>query len=94
MKYPFSLGCGGLVVHVFVLLSTAISAPTRAEPPQVVELWPGKVPEELGNIGPERVIISPKLDHEQVEVTEPTRIEACANWMRHQGLLKQPTAPR
>lgn len=45
-----------------------------AEKPLVVELWPGKVPEEPGNIGPEKVVMSPKFDKTQVEVTEPTRM--------------------
>ena len=39
-----------------------------------VELWPGKVPEEAGNLGEERSLMSPKLDRKQVEVTEPTRM--------------------
>ncbi|MCI0534417.1 MAG: alpha/beta hydrolase [Verrucomicrobiales bacterium] len=40
----------------------------------VVEIWPGSVPEETGNIGPERVRMSPALERKQVEVTEPTRM--------------------
>jgi acetyl esterase/lipase len=40
----------------------------------VVELWPGKVPDESGNVGPEKVRLSPKLDRRQVEVTEPTQM--------------------
>lgn len=39
-----------------------------------VELWPGKVPEETGNLGEERSLMSPKLERKQVEVTEPTRL--------------------
>src|SRR3954447_11030826 len=42
--------------------------------PAVVELWPGKVPDEAGNIGAEYVRMSPKLDRKQVEVTESTRM--------------------
>src|SRR5205085_1658325 len=42
--------------------------------PVVVELWPGKPPEEPGTIGPEKVVMSPKLDHKQVEVTDSTRM--------------------
>ena len=42
--------------------------------PQVLELWPGKVPDEAGGIGAEKTLMSPKLDHKQVEVTEPTRL--------------------
>jgi acetyl esterase/lipase len=42
--------------------------------PVVVELWPGKVPDETGDAGAEKVLMSPKLDRKQVEVTEPTRM--------------------
>jgi acetyl esterase/lipase len=42
--------------------------------PLVVELWPGKVPDEDGDVGPEKVLLSPKLDRKQVEVTEPTNM--------------------
>jgi acetyl esterase/lipase len=45
-----------------------------ADKPMVVELWPGKVPDETGNIGPEKVHLSPKLTKKEVEVTEPTRL--------------------
>ena len=41
---------------------------------RTVELWPGSVPDETGNIGAEKVLMSPKLDRKQVEVTEPTRM--------------------
>ena len=39
-----------------------------------MEIWPGKVPDESGDIGPETVRMSPKLDHKQAEVTESTKI--------------------
>jgi len=39
-----------------------------------VEVWPGRAPEETGNIGEEIVRMSPKLDRKQVEVTEPTKL--------------------
>jgi acetyl esterase/lipase len=42
--------------------------------PVVVELWPDKVPDETGDIGAEKVRMSPKLDRKQVEVTEPTKM--------------------
>src|SRR3954451_3354689 len=45
-----------------------------ADPPTVVELWPGKAPDEAGAIGPETVRMSPKLTRREVEVTEPTRL--------------------
>jgi acetyl esterase/lipase len=52
-----------------------VATPTlAADKPVVVELWPGKVPDETGTIGPETVRMSPKLDKKQVEVTEPTRL--------------------
>jgi len=45
-----------------------------ADKPLVVELWPGKVPDEAVNVGEEKIVMSPKLDHKQVEVTESTRM--------------------
>ncbi len=48
--------------------------PLERQNPLVVELWPGKVPDEAGDIGPEKVRMSPALDRKQVEVTEPTRL--------------------
>jgi acetyl esterase/lipase len=45
-----------------------------AERPLVVELWPGKPPDEPGGIGAEKVRLSPKLDRRQVEVTEQTKL--------------------
>jgi len=58
---------------LFASLMVAWSMAAAAEP-QVVEIWPGKPPDEPGNIGPERVRMSPALDRKQVEVTEPTRM--------------------
>jgi acetyl esterase/lipase len=40
----------------------------------VLNLWPGKAPEEPGTIGPEKVRMSPKLTRKEVEVTESTRL--------------------
>lgn len=45
-----------------------------ADNPLVVDVWPNKVPDETGDIGAEKTIMSPKLDRKQVEVTEPTRM--------------------
>src|SRR5437870_10606516 len=45
-----------------------------ADKPLVVDLWPGQAPEEPGTISPEKVVMSPKLDRKQVEVTESTRM--------------------
>lgn len=47
---------------------------TAADKPAVLELWPGKAPDETGTVGAETVRMSPKLDRKQVEVTEPTRL--------------------
>ena len=60
-------------VGLFVWLSVAWPV-AGADNPLVVELWPGKVPDETGDIGPEKVRMSPKLDRKQVEVTESTRM--------------------
>src|SRR6266478_9913259 len=56
----------------FVALVVAWTA--LAADPLVVEIWPGKVPDESGSIGAERVRMSPKLDRKQVEVTNSTRM--------------------
>ena len=47
---------------------------TAAENPTVVEIWPGAVPDESGDIGPEKIHFPHKIDPKQVEVTEPTRL--------------------
>jgi acetyl esterase/lipase len=53
---------------------SATSMAISDEKPLVVDLWPGKPPEENGGIGAEYVRMSPRLDRKQVEVTEPTRM--------------------
>ncbi len=60
----------------FVLVTwlCVVGLVAAAENPWVVELWPGKVPDEAGNIGAEKSLMSPKLDRKQVEVTEPTQM--------------------
>src|SRR6266403_637089 len=65
--HPFTSAAAG-----FLTLIVAWSA-AGAEP-LVVEIWPGKAPDESGNIGAERFRMSPALDRKQVEVTEPTRM--------------------
>jgi acetyl esterase/lipase len=59
---------------VFIVCLCTASWAAAAEKPLVVELWPGKAPDETGTIGPEKVIMSPKLTRKQVEVTESTRL--------------------
>jgi acetyl esterase/lipase len=45
-----------------------------ADKPLVVNLWPGKAPDEIGKIGAEKVLLSPKLTRKEVEVTEQTKM--------------------
>jgi acetyl esterase/lipase len=60
---------------VCLVASMCVAWPVaEADDSLVVELWLGKVPDESGNIGPEKFLMSPKLDHKQVEVTEPTQM--------------------
>jgi acetyl esterase/lipase len=61
------------VVSLLACLFT-VSSVQAADKPTVVELWPGKVPDETGNVGPETVRMSPKLTRKEVEVTEQTRM--------------------
>ena len=58
---------------LFAFLCVVLPA-AGADSPQVVELWPGKAPEEPGTIGAEYVRMSPQETREKVEVTEPTRL--------------------
>lgn len=60
-------------VAAFVV-SFIVAWTAPAAEPLVVEIWPGKVPEESGNIGQERIRLSPALDRKQVEVTNQTRL--------------------
>jgi acetyl esterase/lipase len=64
-----------LAAMVSLVICMCLAGPVvGADQPLVVEVWPGQVPEEPGTIGAERVLLSPKLDRKQVEVTEPTRL--------------------
>ena len=60
--------------RMFLVALICAVQPVIAAEPQVIELWPGPVPDESEAIGPERVRLSPRLDRKQVEVTEPTRL--------------------
>jgi acetyl esterase/lipase len=55
----------------FLYLAWPVSA---GEGPQVVELWPGKVPDEPGTIGLETTLMSRRNEKTRVEITEPTRL--------------------
>jgi acetyl esterase/lipase len=60
---------------VALVLGSFLAGPAAAaDKPLVVDVWPGKAPDEPGGIGPEKVVMSPRLDRKQVEVTEPTRM--------------------
>jgi len=63
-----------IVSAAAVFVSLVVAGSAAAAEPLVIEIWPGKVPEESGDIGAERFRMSPKLDRKQVEVTEPTRM--------------------
>lgn len=63
---------GKLATIVITLCLTATAL--AADKPLVVDLWPGKPPDEPGTIGAETTRPSPKLDRSQVEVTESTRL--------------------
>jgi acetyl esterase/lipase len=62
------------IILLLAILAIGSWASLAAQAPEQIELWPGKVPDEAGNIGPERTRMSPGLDKKQVEVTEPTRM--------------------
>ncbi len=68
MHPTFIIPTGARVVALF--LTGVLSA---AEP-LILDVWPGKAPDEAASIGPERIRMSPGLDHTQVEVTVPTRM--------------------
>src|SRR3989441_10409247 len=70
------IGTISLITCLCVAWSVASADEKKAvaEKQQVVELWPGKPPDEIGKIGDEYVRMSPRLDRKQVEVTEPTRM--------------------
>jgi acetyl esterase/lipase len=63
-----------LSVISLVALLFAAGPATGANSPLVVDIWPGQAPDEPGNIGAERFLMSPRLDRKQVEVTEPTQM--------------------
>ena len=65
----------GFAATIFLFTWIFVASPViGADNPVVVEIWPGKVPDESGGIGPERFRMSPALDRKQVEVTEPTQM--------------------
>jgi acetyl esterase/lipase len=63
-----------LATMFFLVTWLAVAWPAAAGQPFVVDLWPDKVPDAIGSTGPEKVLMSPRLDRKQVEVTEPTKM--------------------
>lgn len=64
-----------LAAALLSLAALCVIGPSgSAGEPLVVELWPGKVPNEPGTIGAEYVRMSPNSERKQVEVFEPTRM--------------------
>ncbi|HTU90404.1 MAG TPA: hypothetical protein VMF69_10045, partial [Gemmataceae bacterium] len=61
-----------VTISLLVWLCLALSAREAAKP-MSVEIWPAKVPDETGDIGPEKVRMSPKLTKKEVEVTASTK---------------------
>jgi acetyl esterase/lipase len=62
-------------VATSALLCIALAAARADGPhPQVVQLWPGKAPDEPGTIGAEYVRMSPSESRQKQEVTEQTRL--------------------
>src|SRR5437762_13352949 len=60
---------------VLAIALMCVAWPVSAgEKPRVVELWPGKAPEEPGAIGAEIQIMSKQNVKTQVEITEPSRL--------------------
>jgi acetyl esterase/lipase len=61
------------LASLFALLCVPVAL-AAADGPQVLDLWPGKAPDEPGTIGAEIVRMSKPQTRKQVEVTEPTRL--------------------
>jgi hypothetical protein len=72
--------CRGATMIRFAVLASFFSllcAPLPAigaDNPSVVELWPGRAPDEPSSIGPELVRMSKPESRKQTEVTEPTKL--------------------
>src|SRR5262245_22318438 len=57
-----------------LIAALSVGPSVAGEKPVVVEIWPGKAPDEPGTIGPETTVMSPKHTRKEVEVTESTRM--------------------
>ena len=64
-----------LTLLLFFTAGLCVARPLfAADKPLVVDLWPGKVPDAVANMGEEKTLMSQRLTSKQVEVTEPTRM--------------------
>src|SRR5262249_39816386 len=64
-----------IVAALFLTTGLCMACPVMAaDKPMVVQLWPGKVPDETGQICPQKGRPSPQLTRKEVEFTEPTRL--------------------
>ena len=63
-----------LTAALALITGLCVVWPAAADQPLVVELWPGKAPDETGTIGPEKVHFSKPQGPKYVAVTEPTRL--------------------
>jgi len=61
------------IFALFAVLNPALPA-VGSDKPEVLVLWPGKIPDDVGDIGPEKVRLSQKLTRKEVEITEQTRL--------------------
>ncbi len=65
---------GVLACPLVAVCMWAAAVAISADRPIILELWNGKVPDEVGEIGAEKTRMSPALTRKQVEVTESTRL--------------------
>src|SRR2546426_811642 len=58
------------------LIAASLAMPVAGQEKKaaVIDIWPGKPPEEPGSIGPEKVHMSKPATRKEVEVTESTRL--------------------
>ena len=73
MKRQYFFTLSRALVHLIAWMGVAGSV-DGANDLLIVEVWPGRVPDESGDIGAEKFLMSPRLDRKQVEVTEPTKM--------------------
>jgi len=62
------------MISLAVLIWLAVARTGAGAEPLVLNVWPGRPPDEDGSMGPERTRLSPKLERRQVEVTNQTTL--------------------